>query len=138
MDHDLGHDEQGQGQEEARLRFEVLQEREPDPRQRLPLQDRQDEERHPGQQGDGHDPPPQEIEGRLHQPAAQEELVERPAQHEREVVRRVGRQTSGASRCSVRCWSSRVHGGGPQPPSAMARAESRAPSRTMEIPSIHA
>ena len=85
MNQDLGHDEQGEGQEEARLRFQVLQEREPGPGHGLPLQGRQDEERQPGQQGEGQDPPLQEIEGRLRQPAAQEELVERPAQDEREV-----------------------------------------------------
>ena len=85
MNQDLGHDEQRKGQEETRLRFQVLQERESTPATACPS--RADRTRSGSQvsRGRARTRRRRQIEGRLRQPAAQEELVQRPAQDEREV-----------------------------------------------------
>ena len=104
MNDPLGQDEQGECHEEPDLRLQVLQERYPAAAESPSLERGQDEERQPGDQGDRDDAPVDEIERRARQARSQEELVQRPAQDERELFG-IGRFGVIARRASPACRS---------------------------------
>jgi hypothetical protein len=98
MHHELGDDQQRQGHQQPHVDLDVLEEGHLDGRApRPPGQDRQHEQGEPGE-GHGHDDAPaQELERIAHQVGPPGELEERPAQHQREIVR-IRRHREVASR----------------------------------------
>ena len=86
--HQLGHDEQGQRQQEPGMHLDVDQEGHPDRvAPGAPTQHRQDQQRQPGEERDDDDPAEQELQRIAGQAGTPDDLVQRPAQDQREVVR---------------------------------------------------
>jgi hypothetical protein len=83
----LGHDQERQGEEESDLHLDVLEEGHLDAAQGLSLKRRENQERRPCHDGQEDHPSLQPVEGWPKDARAQEELVERPSEHEREVSR---------------------------------------------------
>ncbi len=86
MHHDFREDQERQGHQEAHVRLDVPQERHRHSAPGPALDHRDHEQRQPGEQRDEREAAPEQVERRLHHPGAPEELVQRAAEHEREVL----------------------------------------------------
>jgi hypothetical protein len=72
VDDQLGQDQQGQAHQIAHVRFDVANERERRAAEGAPFQDREQEQRHPGDDRDRDDPAMKQLERRARHPQPEE------------------------------------------------------------------
>ena len=88
MHDQFGQDHQRQRDQQAYVQFHVVEEGQPDAvAPGVPLRDRQQQQRHPGQQHHREHAPVQQMQGVVGQARPAPELVQRPAEDQREVGR---------------------------------------------------